>query len=171
MSSFLDLIQDVPDFPKPGIIFKDITPALADPGALSAMVEALAEPYLGQGITQVLGMEARGFIFAPAIAMKLGAGFVPVRKPGKLPRATLSASFALEYGEDTLEIHSDALRPSDKVLIVDDVMATGGTAAATAHLVAQLGATLAGFSFVIELGFLNGRKALGSFPIHSLLVL
>jgi len=161
-------IRDIEDFPKPGITFKDITPLLAHPAALAAAVDGLSEPYRDLGVTKVVGMEARGFIFAAPVAVALGAGFVPVRKAGKLPWAVHRQEYQLEYGTDLLEIHEDALGPDDRVLIVDDVLATGGTAAATVELVAQSGAAVAALAFVLELGFLDGRSALGDEPVTSL---
>ncbi|MDZ7637289.1 MAG: adenine phosphoribosyltransferase [Bryobacterales bacterium] len=154
------LIREVPDFPKPGINFYDITTLLKDAKGHAAVIDELRQKYLGQHIDIVLGIEARGFIFAPALAYALGAGFVPVRKPNKLPAAVESVEYALEYGTDRLEIHRDAIAPGQKVLIVDDVLATGGTAAAVASLVKRLGGDLVGLAFVIELDFLNGRAKL-----------
>ena len=171
MAAGIDLaahIRDIEDFPKPGIGFKDITPLLADPGALAGAVAGLSEPFAGQGITKVVGMEARGFIFAAPVAVALGAGFVPVRKAGKLPWTVIRQEYQLEYGTDLLEIHEDAVTPEDRVLIVDDVLATGGTAAATVELVGQSGAAVAALAFVIELGFLGGRGPLGDVPVTSL---
>ena len=162
-------VRDIADFPKPGITFKDITPLLADPAALAAAVDRLAEPFAEQGITKVVGMEARGFIFAAPVAVALGAGFVPVRKAGKLPWAVNRQSYDLEYGTDLLEIHQDGVLQHDRVLIVDDVLATGGTAAATNELLRHSGADVAGFAFVVELGFLGGRMALGDTSITSLI--
>lgn len=162
-------IRDIEDFPKAGITFKDITPLLADPGALATAVHGLSDPHVGQGITKVVGMEARGFIFATPVALSLGAGFVPVRKAGKLPWAVNRQEYQLEYGTDLLEIHQDALTPDDRVLIVDDVLATGGTAAATIELVGQSGASVVALAFVMELAFLDGRSALGGAPITTLL--
>lgn len=153
-------IRDVPDWPKEGIVFKDITPLLASPEGFKAAIDTLAADYQGTGVTKVMGAEARGFIFGGALAYALGAGFVPARKPGKLPWKTTSISYDLEYGTDSLEVHCDAFGPGDKVLIVDDVLATGGTAAAKAGLVAATGAEIAGFAFLIELDFLNGRAKL-----------
>ena len=162
-------IRDIPDWPKPGVMFKDITPLLADPAAFRACIDALAAPYAGTGITKVLGAEARGFILGGALAYHLDAGFIPARKPGKLPWNTTSAEYALEYGTDTLEMHIDAVGPGDRVLIIDDVLATGGTAAAKAALVTAAGAEVAGFAFLMELDFLHGREKLGDQPITSLM--
>lgn len=162
-------IRDVPDFPKPGIIFKDITPLLASPVALSAAVEGLAAPFRDAGITRVAAIESRGFIFGAPVAQLLGCGFVPIRKPGKLPCKTVRHEYALEYGSDCIEVHDDALSESDRVLIVDDVLATGGTAAAAVHLVEHFGASVAGVSLVVELKFLGGRSKLGRVPVHTLL--
>ena len=153
-------IRTIPDFPEPGIEFKDITPILADPELFSEAVELLQTPYSSADVTHVVGMEARGFWFGAALAERLGAGFVPARKPGKLPGATISEKYALEYGADALEIHDDLLRRGHRVLIHDDVIATGGTAAAVARLVKRTGAEVVGFSFFVELTFLNGRKKL-----------
>jgi adenine phosphoribosyltransferase len=161
-------IRDVPDFPKPGIMFKDITPLLADPAGFRAAIDMIAAEYRDAGITKVLGAEARGFILGGAVAYALGAGFVPARKPGKLPAETTSAEYQLEYGVDTLEMHTGVVGAGDVVLIIDDVLATGGTAAAKAELVAGSGAQVAGFGFLIELDFLGGREKLGDFPIVSL---
>lgn len=163
------LIREVPDFPKPGINFFDITTLLKDPSGLKQTLDALQAPYQGQDITKVVGIEARGYFFAPAVAYGLGAGFVPVRKPKKLPAAVESVEYALEYGTDRLEIHRDAILPGDRVLIVDDVLATGGTAAAVVSLVERLGGTVAGLAFVIELDFLSGREKLPGQQLVSLL--
>lgn len=163
------IIRDVPDFPKKGIVFKDITPLLADPKVFGEMIKHFADQYRKSGITKVLGIEARGFLLAAPIAMELGAGIVPVRKKGKLPYKTISASYALEYGTDTLEIHEDAVKPGEKVLIVDDVLATGGTAAAVCDLVRKLGGKVAGVAMLIELGFLDGRKKLPDCEVYSLI--
>lgn len=160
MLDLKSLIREVPDFPKPGINFYDITTLLKDAKGHAAVIDELRQKYLGQHIDLVLGIEARGFIFAPALAYALGAGFVPVRKPKKLPAAVEKVEYALEYGTDSLEIHRDAIAPGQKVLIVDDVLATGGTAAAVASLVKRLGGDLVGLAFVIELDFLNGRQKL-----------
>lgn len=162
-------IRNIPDWPKEGVVFKDITPLLADAEAFKSAVEEMAEPFKDAGITKVLGAEARGFLFGTVIAYYLGAGFVPARKPGKLPYDTYQAVYELEYGTDTLEIHQDGLTSDDVVLIVDDVLATGGTAAAKASLVTGIGAKLAGYSFFIELDFLSGRVKLDpEVQVHSL---
>ncbi|HWF93090.1 MAG TPA: adenine phosphoribosyltransferase [Terriglobales bacterium] len=163
------LIREVPDFPKKGILFYDITTLLKDKRGLATLIDALAQNYIGQNIDLVLGMEARGFIFAPALAYRLNAGFIPVRKPGKLPAETTKHAYALEYGTNTLEIHKDAIRKGQRVLIVDDLLATGGTAEATAKLAASLGAEIVGLSFVVELDFLKGRDKLKSYDVFSLL--
>ncbi|MBI5631125.1 MAG: adenine phosphoribosyltransferase [Elusimicrobia bacterium] len=163
------LIQDVPDFPKKGIIFKDITPMLADPQAFASAIDRMAEPFLGRGIRIVAGIESRGFLLATPIAYRLGAGVVPIRKKGKLPRRTHSASYDLEYGQDHIEAHADAFAAGTKVLIVDDVLATGGTAAAACELIEKMGGALEGIAFLIELGFLSGRRKLPGRKIHSLL--
>ena len=160
-------IRDVPDYPKPGIVFKDITPLLADGPAFAAVVTALAAG--NEGVTKVAGIEARGFILAAPVAYVLGAGFVPVRKQGKLPAQTHAQSYELEYGEATLEVHADVFGPGDRVLIVDDVLATGGTAAATAKLVRRGGATVAGVAVLLEIGFLAGRAKLPDLDVRSLL--
>ena len=154
-------IRDVPDFPSPGIVFKDITPLLGDPVAFAATIDGLADPFVGRGITKVVGIEARGFVVAAPVAHRLGAGFVPARKPGKLPWGTESEHYELEYGTDSLEIHVDAIDAGEKVLVVDDVIATGGTAAATVKLVESLGGVVEGVAFVIELAFLDGAARLG----------
>jgi len=153
-------IRDIPDWPKAGVIFKDITPLLADADAFRATIDAMADAYADAGITKVMGAEARGFIFAGALAYRLNAGFVPARKPGKLPWDISSVEYELEYGTDSLEVHSDAFATDDVVLIVDDVLATGGTAAAKAALVKESGGRVAGFTFLIELDFLSGRAKL-----------
>mgnify|MGYP001109154207 CR=1 FL=1 len=163
------LVRDVPDFPKAGIIYKDITPLLASRRGLAASLDLLARAHAHQEIDIVVGIESRGFIFGAALAARLGAGFVPARKPGKLPAATRTQKYALEYGHDTLEMHEDAITAGERVLICDDLIATGGTANATGQLVEQLGGELVGYSFVIELAFLNGRKQLNGANIHSLI--
>src|SRR5512132_221761 len=147
-----DRLRDIPDFPQPGIVFKDLTPLLADVDAFRFTVDAIADHAAGLTVDKVVGIEARGFIFAAAVAYRLGAGFVPVRKPGKLPYRTVTESYRLEYGTDSLEVHEDGLARGDAVLIVDDVLATGGTAAATCRLVERLGGTIAGLAFVVEWG-------------------
>jgi adenine phosphoribosyltransferase len=162
-------IRDIPDFPKDGIVFKDITPLLASPEGFRQAIDTIAEAFADDGITKVLGAEARGFIFGGALAYKLGAGFIPARKPGKLPSETTKAEYALEYGTDILEMHLDAIGADDVVLIVDDVLATGGTAAAKAQLAESTGATVAGLAFLIELEFLGGREKLGGAKIISLI--
>ena len=166
------LIVDVPDFPKPGVVFKDISPVLDDHAAFTAVVQALADAGRDQSgatvVDKVIGMEARGFILAAPVALALGVGFVPVRKPGKLPRATYSVSYALEYGEETLEIHQDALAAGERVLLVDDVLATGGTVAATHELVRTSGASVHAVSVLMELSFLNGRDAIGDLSLRAL---
>jgi len=164
-----ELIRQVPDFPKPGILFYDITTLLKNAEGLRTAIEALADHWRAARPEVVVGIEARGFIFAPAVAYALGAGFVPVRKPNKLPAATERIEYALEYGTDSLEIHRDAIAPGARVLIVDDVLATGGTAQAVAHLVEKLGGRVLGIGFVVELSFLGGRRKLEAYPVHSLL--
>ena len=168
-----ELIRDVPDFPEPGVLFKDITPLLADHDGFAEVVDALAQAGRDDDtgetvVDKVVGMEARGFILAAPVALALGAGFVPVRKAGKLPGPTHAVSYALEYGEATLEVHQDALRPGERVLLVDDVLATGGTAAATRKLVEDCGAEVHAFAVLMELTFLDGRAALGDLPLHVL---
>jgi adenine phosphoribosyltransferase len=153
-------IRDIPDFPTDGVMFKDITPLLADPAAFHEAIDVLAREFENIGVTKVMGAEARGFIFGGALAYKLGAGFVPARKPGKLPWKTTKADYQLEYGVDSLEMHLDAIQPGDKVVIVDDVLATGGTAAAKSQLVTLNKGEVVGFAFLIELDFFNGRKKL-----------
>jgi len=162
-------IRDIPGFPSPGIIFKDITPLLADVEAFRATVDALADEYAGQQVDRVIGIEARGFILGAPVAYRLGAAFIPVRKPGKLPHDVEGLEYELEYGTDLLEIHRDAILPGERVLIVDDVLATGGTAGATARLVEKLGGEVAGFAFLIELAFLPGREQLGDHHITSVI--
>ncbi len=158
-------IVSIPDYPEPGVIFKDITPLVGDPEAFRALVEEISDHYRDAGITKVAGTEARGFFVGGAVAYNLGVGFVPVRKPGKLPRAVYKQEYSLEYGTDSLEIHKDALTSDDKVLVVDDLIATGGSAVATAQLCEQTGATTAGFAFIMELAFLEPRKAVSAqFP-------
>jgi adenine phosphoribosyltransferase len=158
----------VPDFPKPGIVFKDLTPLLADVEAFRYAVDALADRVAERSVEKVVGVEARGFIFASAIAYRLGAGLVPVRKPGKLPWRTVTETYELEYGTDSLEVHEDAISAGDDVYVIDDVLATGGTAAATCRLVERLGGRVAGVGFVLELGFLEGRAKLPDYDVVSL---
>jgi adenine phosphoribosyltransferase len=162
-------IRHVPDFPKPGILFYDITTLLRDPEGLRLALDALAAPYAAADVDLVVGMESRGFIFGAALADRLGAGFVPVRKPGKLPSASVRASYDLEYGSDALEIHADAIVPGQRVLIVDDLLATGGTAQATIELVSGFGARIVACAFLVELTFLQGRARLGTTPVHAVL--
>lgn len=163
-------IRDVPDFPKPGILFKDITPLLRSPDALREACALLAEPFRDQRVSIVAGIESRGFIFGAIVAQNLGAGFVPIRKPGKLPWTTRRHEYVLEYGSDALEIHDDALTPEDRVLVIDDVLATGGTLAAATQLIRGFASTLVGAATVIELGFLSGREKLASQMIlHTIL--
>ena len=161
-------IRNVPDFPKPGIQFKDITPVLADAHLFSSSIDLLTEGFAPGSIDAVVGIDARGFIFAAAAAKKLEAGFIPVRKKGKLPYTTIEQDYALEYGHATVAIHTDALKPGARVLLLDDLLATGGTAAAAAALVQKLGAHIVGIGFVIELSFLQGREKLGGLPVRSL---
>jgi adenine phosphoribosyltransferase len=163
------LIRDVPDFPKPGILFKDITPVVQDYEALKEVTERLAEWARAKKIDAIVGIEARGFIFGVPVAMALGVGFVPLRKLGKLPANTIAEEYALEYGTNTVEIHSDSLHPGQRVVIIDDLLATGGTAAAAARLVERLGAEVVGFGFLVELAFLDGRKTLNPYEIQALL--
>lgn len=163
------LIRDVPDFPKPGIVFKDITPLLADGDALRDATRAMAEPYQDARIERVVGIESRGFILGSIVARELGVGFVPVRKPNKLPAEKTSIEYALEYGTDTLEVHTDACYRAPRVLVVDDVLATGGTAKATCELMERVGAQVVGLTFLAELSFLNGREKLGGRKFTSLL--
>lgn len=168
MTDLKALIREVPDFPKPGIRFYDITTLLKNAAGLKAVLDALRDRYRGARIDTVLGIEARGFIFAPALAYALGAGFIPVRKPKKLPAETVDIEYALEYGTDRLEIHRDAIEPGHHVLIVDDVLATGGTARAVTQLVEKLGGRVAGLGFVLELDFLHGREKLDGHEVFSL---
>lgn len=164
----ISLIRDIPDFPEPGVVFKDITPVLGDGEALAILVDALAEPHKGSGITKVAGIEARGFTLATPVADRLNAGFIPVRKPGKLPHETMREDYTLEYGTDALEVHVDAVVDGEKVLLVDDVIATGGTAAAAVRLLRAVGADVVGFAVFIELGFLGGAEKLDGVPLHAL---
>jgi adenine phosphoribosyltransferase len=167
----IDRIRDVPDYPKPGVTFKDITPLLADPTAFAAVVDALVAHYGRGAIDKVAGIEARGFILAAPVAYRLGAGFVPVRKKGKLPSSTYAENYDLEYGSETIEVHQDAFTPGERVLIIDDVLATGGTARATAQLVRRTGAQVAGLSVLMELGFLNGRDKLTDLDLHAMVTI
>jgi adenine phosphoribosyltransferase len=163
------LIREIPDYPKPGILFYDITTLIKDRAGFARVVDYMTSPYLDQNVDLVLGMEARGFIFGPAMAYRLNAGFIPVRKPKKLPGEIVSHTYELEYGTDTLEIHKDAIQPGQRVLIVDDLLATGGTAVAAATLANKLGADICGLSFLVELDFLNGRRKLAPYEVFSLL--
>ena len=169
MENLKKLVRDVPDFPKKGIIFKDITPLLQDPKGLKTAVETISQHYKGKKIDVVVGAEARGFILAPTVAFNLGAGFVPVRKPGKLPYKKITESYALEYGTDTLEMHKDGIKKGQNVLMVDDLLATGGTMAACCKMVESLGGNIAGCAFLIELAFLNGKNALSKYDIFSVI--
>jgi adenine phosphoribosyltransferase len=169
MDDLKKLIREVPDWPKPGILFYDLTTLLKDKKGFGMLIERLCEHYAGKTIDVVAGVEARGFIFAPALAMRLGAGFVPVRKPKKLPWKTTKVTYALEYGSDTLEIHEDAVQPGQKVLVCDDLLATGGTAAATVELVRKLKGEVVGTCFAVELNFLNGRSKLPGLDVFSLI--
>lgn len=161
-------IRDIPDFPKPGIVFKDITPLVKDPATLRLAVYQLIHPFLGRDITAVAGMEARGFIFGSLVAWDLGVSFIPLRKPGKLPYDIQSVSYDLEYGSATLEAHVDAFEENDRVLLIDDLLATGGTAKASCELVESLGATVEALAFVVELDFLEGRNKIDDYEVHSL---
>jgi len=169
MQELKKLIREVPDFPKPGILFYDITTLLKDPGGLSGVLEALKTAVEGVEFDIVAGIESRGFLFGPVLARDLGKGFVPVRKPGKLPAETERMEYALEYGTDALELHKDAVGPGTKVLVVDDLLATGGTAAAVAKLIEKLGGSVAAMAFVVELDFLSGRDKLNGYDVRSLL--
>ncbi len=162
-------IRDVPDFPRPGVVFKDITPILSDPRLFRQVIDALATRWRGERIDKIIGIESRGFVFAAPLAYTLGVGLTIVRKPGKLPWRTIREAYALEYGEAVLELHQDAFQPGERVLVVDDVLATGGTAEAAGRLVARQGATLAGYAFVVDLTFLGGAARLGAGQVHALL--
>ena len=164
-----ELVRDIPDFPKKGIVFKDITPLLQNPSSLKEIVNKITDHYANQKIDIIVGAEARGFLIGPAVAINLNAGFVPVRKPGKLPYETASETYELEYGTDTLEIHRDAIKAGDNVLMLDDLLATGGTMAASCKLVESLNGKIAGCAFIIELGFLNGKDLLSKYDIFSLI--
>jgi adenine phosphoribosyltransferase len=169
MDDLKRLIREVPDYPKPGILFYDLTTLLKDKQGFHTLIDRLCDHYAGRTIDVVAGIEARGFIFAPVLAYRLNAGFVPVRKPKKLPAKTASISYSLEYGMDTLEIHQDAIKPGQRVIICDDLLATGGTAAATSKLIQQLGGFIEGGAFAVELTFLNGRKKLNGLDVFSLI--
>ena len=163
-----ELIRDIPDFPKPGVSFRDITPLLGNAASFKRAVTELVDRFDGVAVDRVLGMEARGFILAAPVALAVGAGFVPVRKTGKLPWAVVREEYSLEYGTDKLEIHRDAIHPGERILVIDDVLATGGTAAATCRLVEELGGIVVGLGFLLEIGALNGRDRVGDRPIESL---
>lgn len=169
MSQLEDLIRDIPDFPEKGVVFKDITPVLADPTAFTTLIDEMSEPFLDKGITKVAGIEARGFTLATPVADRIGAGFIPLRKPGKLPYETVKEEYELEYGMDALEVHIDAVFENEKVLLVDDVIATGGTAKAAIQLLRHVGADVVGLSVFIELVFLGGVEKIDNVPLHALL--
>jgi adenine phosphoribosyltransferase len=169
MDALRAAIRDIPDFPKPGIVFKDITPVLADAALLRQAVDAFVARWQGERIDKVVGIESRGFLFAAPVAYALGAGLAIARKPGKLPWKVVREVYALEYGEDALELHVDSVGPGDRVVVVDDVLATGGTAGAVGRLVTRQGAELAGYSFLMELGFLHGARRLGEPKVHALI--
>jgi adenine phosphoribosyltransferase len=169
MINLKKFIRDIPDFPKKGIIFKDITPLIGDPKAFKTVINNLVKKYQGKKIDKILCVEARGFIFASALSYKLGVGIIPVRKPGKLPFKTVKETYELEYGTDTLEMHIDAIKKGDRVLIIDDLLATGGTVQACTRFVQKMGGKVAGIGFVIELGFLHGRDKLKGFDIYSII--
>lgn len=162
-------IRDINDFPIPGIVFKDITPVMKDPEALKVAIDGLCRPFQNENLTAVAGMEARGFIFGSLVAYQLGVGFIPLRKPGKLPYDVKSKSYELEYGRATLEVHADAVAPGQRILVIDDLLATGGTALASCELLEELGANIVSCAFMIELAALGGRQKLGGRPVHSLL--
>ena len=168
-NSLKRFIRDIPDFPKPGILFKDITPLLRDPAALSLAIELLSQPFINKGVNVVTGTESRGFIFAAAVARNLAAGLVPIRKPGRLPSKVAAKEYALEYGSDKVEIHVDSINRGDRVLLIDDLLATGGTIEACLHLVESLGAEVVGAAFLIELDALAGRNRLNGVMVHSVL--
>lgn len=169
MSQLEDLIRDIPDFPEKGVVFKDITPVLADPTAFGSLIDQMSEPFADAGITKVAGIEARGFTLATPVADRIGAGFIPLRKPGKLPYETVKEEYELEYGMDALEVHTDAVFEGEKVLLVDDVIATGGTAKAAIQLLRHVGAEVVGLSVFIELVFLGGVQKIDNVPLHALL--
>jgi adenine phosphoribosyltransferase len=164
------LMRDIPDFPEPGIVFKDITPVLADADAFNEVLDQTTVAAREMGAEGIIGIESRGFIFGAPVANRLHTGFIPVRKPGKLPHSTIAVDYSLEYGKNILEIHTDALFHGQKVVIIDDVLATGGTAAASAELVEQLGGVVAGYVFIVELSFLKGREKLDKYPVRSLII-
>lgn len=168
MDRLIDKIRDIPDFPIDGIVFKDITPLVQDPDSMRLSISELIKPFKDKHITAVAGMEARGFIFGSLVAWELGLGFIPLRKPGKLPYDVQSVSYKLEYGEASLEAHIDAIKPGDQILVIDDVLATGGTAKASCELIEKLGGQVVACAFVIELTSLEGRKQLENYPLHSL---
>lgn len=170
MKEIIELIRDIPDFPKKGIVFKDITPVLADKDAFAKVIEYFKDRYENKGIAVIAGIESRGFIFGSALALALGVGFVPIRKPGKLPYKTIKESYQLEYGEDAVEIHTDAVRPGQNVLLIDDLLATGGTAAASARVIKKLGGNIYEIAFLIELGFLKGKEKLSEYNVHSAII-
>jgi adenine phosphoribosyltransferase len=169
MEELKSVIREIPDWPKKGILFYDLTTLMKDPVSFRNALDALIVPHKGAGVDVVVGIEARGFIFAPTVAYALGAGFVPVRKPGKLPAPTHRVAYDLEYGSDALEIHQDAIRPGQRVLVVDDLIATGGTASAVARVVEEMGGKVVGLVFLVELSFLDGRKKLDGYPVTSIL--
>ena len=169
MDKLKKLIRDIPDFPKKGIIFKDITPLIGDPKAYKQVIDILAKKYKGKKIDKILCVESRGFFFASALSYKLGIGIIPVRKPGKLPYKTVRQTYELEYGTDTLEMHVDAIKKGARVLIIDDLLATGGTVKACTELVEKMGGKVAGIGFVIELGFLHGRNKIKDYDVYSIL--
>jgi adenine phosphoribosyltransferase len=169
VSQLEDLIRDIPDFPEKGVVFKDITPVLADPTAFGDLIDRMSGPFADKGITKVAGIEARGFTLATPVADRIGAGFIPLRKPGKLPHETVKEEYELEYGMDALEVHTDAVFDGEKVLLVDDVIATGGTAKAAIQLLRHVGAEVVGFSVFIELVFLGGAAKIDNVPLHALL--
>lgn len=169
MSQLETLVRDIPDFPDKGVVFKDITPVLGDPDAFAELVTSMSEPFVGQGITKVAGIEARGFTLATPVADRIGAGFIPLRKPGKLPFQTVKEEYELEYGLDALEVHTDAVLEGEKVLLVDDVIATGGTAKAAIQLLRNVGAEVVGLSVFIELVFLGGVNKIDNVPLHALI--
>ena len=170
MDELKKVIRDIPDFPKPGILFRDITPLLQDPAAFQKAIELMAAPFAGNPPDVVAGIESRGFIFGTPLALALGVSFVPIRKPGKLPYKTRKATYTLEYGTDSIEIHEDAVKPGDRVLLVDDLLATGGTMEAASKLVQELGGEIVEYLFAIELAFLKGKDKLKSAPVRSLMV-